>query len=74
MTDECFFNELWIACYKAQIDGYPFGHPARISFKPIVVIKRNHDGTYNRPGTLETYTYASMFTDDEERQLLETSK
>lgn len=36
MTDEEFYNELWIYCYVRQIDGYPLGHPKRTNFKPIV--------------------------------------
>jgi hypothetical protein len=71
MNDECFFNELYIACYKAQIDGYGFGHRYRIGFQPIVPAKTNADGTYNRQGTLEMYTYGSMFTDEQKAKLLE---
>jgi hypothetical protein len=67
MTDECFFNELWIVCYKQQIDGYEFGAKQRIGFKPIVAFKKNVDGTYNREGTLEGYS----FTEEQRAALLE---
>jgi hypothetical protein len=68
MTDAAFFNELWIACYKTQIDGYPLGHPKRTDFQPIVPFKRNEDGTYNRAGTLEMAGYS--FTDEQKALLL----
>lgn len=67
MTDEAFLNELWIYCYKTQIDGYPLGHPARTNFKPIVT-------TLGRPGmplnrekilTLPAYNFSA-----EDRDLL----
>lgn len=58
MTEQAFYNELWIACYKTQIDGYPLGHPCRTNFTPIVSVKiKREDGTYNREGTLEMYSF-----------------
>src|SRR6185312_7741387 len=71
MNDECFFNELWIACYKAQIDGYPFGHPRRINFKPIVPFTTDGD-TYNRQASLKLYEYPVIFSDEEKKELLDT--
>ena len=68
MNDAAFYNELWIACYKAQIDGYPLGHPCRTNFKPIVPVKENRDGTYNRVGTLEMAGYS--FSDEDKALLL----
>ena len=68
MTEQAFYNELWIACYKAQIDGYPLGHPNRTNFMPIVPVKMKRDGTYNREGTLEMTAYS--FTPEDKVLLL----
>jgi hypothetical protein len=65
MNDAAFRNELWIACYKRQIDGYPFGHPRRTNFQPIV------PSVGSREGTLEAPCYASYFTDKEKAELLD---
>lgn len=70
MTDDAFYNELWIACYRSQIDGYPLGHPNRINFKPIVPVVRKEDRTYNREKTLMLSAYGSYFTDDQKQELL----
>lgn len=70
MSDAAFNNELWIACYKMQIDGYPLGHPSRTNFKPIVTFKRSADGTFNREGTLEMALYADYFTPEQKQELL----
>lgn len=63
MTDEAFQNELWVACYKAQIDGYPLGHPSRTNFQPIVPRKAT------RKDTLDMGYYANLFTADDRRVL-----
>ena len=73
MNDATFYNELWIACYKAQIDGYPIGHPNRMNFQPIVPYKKNEDGTYNRADTLDMASYSWVFAPKARALLLETS-
>lgn len=65
MTEDQFKNELWIACYIAQIDGYPLGHPKRTNFKPIV--PRIPD---NREKTLDMAPYAEKFTAEDKALLL----
>lgn len=71
MNEAAFYNELWIYCYKTQIDGYPLGHPNRTNFRPIVPTKANEDGTYNRAGTLEMPSY-HLFSADDRQKLLVT--
>lgn len=67
MTDEQFWNELWIYSYKAQIDGYPLGHPRRANFRPIVTAIGN---PVNREATLAMVGYEGFSEDD--RKLLLT--
>ena len=64
MDDAAFRNEMWIVCYKSQIDGYPLGHPNRVNFKPIVPMM----GT--RAGTLDMAVYANCFTEEQKKLLL----
>lgn len=69
MGDKQFYFELWFNCYVNQIDGYPFGHPLRKNFEPIVFALKNEDGSYNRAGTISSSTYT--FTDEQKAALLE---
>lgn len=64
MTDSAFRNELWICCYKSQIDGYPLGHPGRMNFQPIVTF------TDDRLTALNLPSYAGKFTPEETALLL----
>jgi outer membrane protein assembly factor BamE (lipoprotein component of BamABCDE complex) len=64
MSDDCFYNELWIYCYLQQINGFQVGSQQRINFRPIVTVKYNEDGTINRSGTLEMPVYCLLSIDD----------
>jgi len=69
MTDESVRNELWIRAYMDQVDGYAFGHPGRIGFRPTVPIFEHADGSLNREKTLELPCY-HKFTSDQRVALL----
>lgn len=71
MTDQQFKAELYIRAYKAQIDGYPFGHPRRQSFQPIIPIIEERGGRLNRQRTIEGGTFGK-FSDAERYLLLDT--
>lgn len=68
MSEEQFYFECWLNCYTNQIDGYAFGDIARQSFKPIVPIFKNADGTYNRQRMIEGPAYT--FSDEQKKLLL----
>jgi hypothetical protein len=70
VSDELFFNELWINCYRNQMDGYAVGSPQRVDFKPIVVTIPDGKGSYNRPRTLDGPAYT--FTEEQKAILLAT--
>lgn len=71
MTDQQFKAELYVRAYKAQIDGYPFGHPRRQDFKPIVPTISEAGGQLNRQRTIEGGTFGK-FSDAERFMLLDT--
>lgn len=63
MTDAQFKNELEIRAFSIQINGYPFGNPHRsLELRPIIVIYRNGDGSFNREQMLAA---VDGFTQDE---------
>lgn len=65
MSHDQFLAELYIASYKAQIDGYPFGHPRRQDFHPIVA------ACGSRSATLALPCYAGLFTPEQRAMMLE---
>jgi hypothetical protein len=72
MTDQQFKTELHIRAYIDQIAGYPFGHPARRDFRPIVAFAGSSEKP-NRKATLELPCYAEAFTAEQKALLLEES-
>lgn len=66
MTDAAFNNELWIYCYKNQIDGYPLGHPCRTNFHPIVPTVPS-----SRQKTLDLAVYSGFSQEDRTALLVE---
>ena len=70
MTDAQFYAEIQIRAYLDQIDGYPFGHPRRINFKPIIGVFFKPDGTYERMKMLAMY---QNFTDEQRKLMLDDS-
>lgn len=71
MTDAIFENELHIRAYIDQLSGYPFGHPGRINFKPMVPILQDSTGRINRKGTLELPCFQAIPSDQAELLLSE---
>jgi hypothetical protein len=69
MTDEQFRTELRIRAYVDQISGYPFGHPKREHFTPIVPVVNYGSGKIDREATLRLVSY-HKFTDEDRVQLL----
>lgn len=73
ISDICFQNELWINAFKNQVDGYAFGDPGRIDFRPITPIVGTPDGSdINRAETINGPSYT--FTDEQKAALLEKEK
>lgn len=68
MTEESFYNECFLNCLKNQIEGYQFGDPKRIGFRPFVPVFKNQDGTYNRERMIEGPAYT--FTFEQRQELL----
>jgi hypothetical protein len=71
MDDTQFRTELWIRGYIDQIDGYPFGHPARKDFKPVIIVMGAPGGKIDRVKTLELPGWGSFTVEQKELLLSE---
>lgn len=64
MSDAQFAAELRIRAYIDQIDGYPFGHPRRQDFEPIIPM------CGDRAETLDAPCYFERFSGEERAAML----